>query len=80
MVGSSQLDLVESAKKLAERVLLLEEFIAREQTAKRWTLNFKLDNEKMLVHGHCHQKAVGAMKAMRKAARLFSLRVSRSHH
>ncbi|MDD5215514.1 MAG: (Fe-S)-binding protein [Methylococcales bacterium] len=61
-----KLDLGDAAKKLAERVLLLEEFVAREQTAKRWTLNFKLDNERMLVHGHCHQKAVGAMKAMRK--------------
>lgn len=61
-----KLDLGDAAKKLAERVLLLEEFVAREQTAKRWTLNFKLDNTKMLVHGHCHQKAVGAMKAMRK--------------
>ena len=54
------------AKKLADRVLLLEEFIAREQTAQRWPLNFKTDGRKVLVHGHCHQKAVGAMKAMRK--------------
>lgn len=54
------------ATKLAERVLLLEEFIAREQTAKRWPLSFKADGERLLVHGHCHQKAVGAMKAMRK--------------
>jgi Fe-S oxidoreductase len=61
-----KLNLGDAAKKLAERVLLLEEFIAREQTAKRWTLPFKVSNERMLVHGHCHQKAVGAMKAMRK--------------
>lgn len=61
-----KLDLGDAAKKLAERVLLLEEFIAREQTAKRWILPFKVSNERMLVHGHCHQKAVGAMKAMRK--------------
>lgn len=61
-----KLGLGEAAAKLAERVLLLEEFIAREQTAKRWTLAFKADGERVLVHGHCHQKAVGAMKAMRK--------------
>ncbi|MET0056298.1 MAG: (Fe-S)-binding protein, partial [Candidatus Thiodiazotropha sp. 6PLUC10] len=24
------------------------------------------DDESILVHGHCHQKAVGAMKSMRK--------------
>jgi len=61
-----KLGLGEPAAKLAERVLLLEEFIAREQTAKRWPLAFKTDGERVLVHGHCHQKAVGAMKAMRK--------------
>ncbi|TAN65006.1 MAG: (Fe-S)-binding protein [Methylobacter sp.] len=61
-----KLGLGEAATKLAERVLLLEEFIAREQTAKRWQLAFKTDGERVLVHGHCHQKAVGAMKAMRK--------------
>ncbi|MGR9014710.1 MAG: (Fe-S)-binding protein [Gammaproteobacteria bacterium] len=61
-----KLGLGETATKLAGRVLLLEEFIAKEQTAKRWPLAFKSDGERMLVHGHCHQKAVGAMKAMRK--------------
>ncbi|MGZ4968701.1 MAG: (Fe-S)-binding protein [Methylobacter sp.] len=61
-----KLGLGETATKLAERVLLLEEFIAREQTGKRWPLAFKTDGERVLVHGHCHQKAVGAMKAMRK--------------
>ncbi|MGZ4968590.1 MAG: (Fe-S)-binding protein [Methylobacter sp.] len=61
-----KLGLGEQAAKLAERVLLLEEFIAREQTGKRWPLAFKTQGERVLVHGHCHQKAVGAMKAMRK--------------
>jgi Fe-S oxidoreductase len=61
-----KMGLGETAGKLAERVLLLEEFIAREQTAKRWPLNFKAEGQRLLIHGHCHQKAVGAMKAMRK--------------
>lgn len=61
----------EQARKLAAKVLLLEEFIAREQTAKRWTLNFNaLGKQKLLIHGHCHQKAVGATKAMRKVLKL----------
>jgi Fe-S oxidoreductase len=66
------LGLGEGAKKLAANVLLLEEFIAKEHTAKRWQLEFKAwqQTEKLLVHGHCHQKAVGAMKAMRKVLRL----------
>jgi glycerol-3-phosphate dehydrogenase subunit C len=61
----------EQARKLAAKVLLLEEFIAREQTAKRWTLKFNaLGKQKLLIHGHCHQKAVGATKAMRKVLKL----------
>lgn len=61
-----KLGLGPAAAILAERVLLLEEFIAREQTANRWPLAFKSENKRVMVHGHCHQKAVGAMKAMRK--------------
>lgn len=66
------LGLGSNAEKLANNILLLEEFIAKEHTSKRWQLNFKAlaHNEKVLVHGHCHQKAVGAMKAMRKVLRL----------
>jgi Fe-S oxidoreductase len=61
-----KMHLGDAAASLAERVLLLEEFIAREQTAGRWSLKFNAAGKKLLVHGHCHQKAVGAMKAMRK--------------
>lgn len=57
-----------AAQKLAAHVLLLEEFIVREQTAKRWPLQFQAipDVSKLLLHGHCHQKAVGAIKSVRK--------------
>lgn len=63
-----KLGLGEAAQKLAEKVLLLEEFIVREQTAKRWTLEFQAlpGVSKLLLHGHCHQKAVGAIKSVRK--------------
>lgn len=63
------LDLGESAEQVSERAILFEEFIAREITAKRWQLDFPPQAEgaePVLVHGHCHQKAVGAMKSMRK--------------
>lgn len=54
-------------KKIAESALLLEEFLAREHEAKRLRLTFKpLAMPHALVHGHCHQKAFGAMKSMRK--------------
>lgn len=51
---------------LARSAVLLEEFLAREHDAKRLELALKPLNEKVLVHGHCHQKAFGAMPAMGK--------------
>lgn len=66
-----KLGLGEDAEALAKQVYLLEEFIAREHDRKRFTLEFAaLPPGKTLVHGHCHQKAVGAMKSMRKVLRL----------
>lgn len=66
-----KLGLGEEAVALAKQVYLLEEFIAREHDRKRFTLEFKpLPRGRTLVHGHCHQKAVGAMKSLRKVLRL----------
>ncbi|MDO8990523.1 MAG: (Fe-S)-binding protein [Sideroxyarcus sp.] len=66
-----KLGLGEDAVALSKQVYLLEEFIAREHDRKRFTLEFKpLPRGKTLVHGHCHQKAVGAMKSLRKVLRL----------
>ncbi len=66
------LNLGEEAKSLAANTLLFEEFIAREQAAGRFQAEFVplTKASKVLVHGHCHQKAVGAMKSMRKALRV----------
>ncbi len=58
---------------LAQQALLLEEFLAREHNAGRLDLPLQplpQDGVPALVHGHCHQKAVGAMKAMRKVLKL----------
>ena len=66
-----KLGLGEEAVALSKQVYLLEEFIARELDRKRFNLEFKpLARSKTLVHGHCHQKAVGAMKSLRKVLRL----------
>ena len=66
-----KLGLGADAVALSKQVYLLEEFIAREHDRKRFTLEFKpLTRGKTLVHGHCHQKAVGAMKSLRKVLRL----------
>lgn len=66
-----KLGLGAEAEALAKQVYLFEEFIAREHDRKRLTLDLKpIAGGKTLVHGHCHQKAVGAMKSLRKVLRL----------
>ncbi|ANQ83155.1 hypothetical protein dqs_0072 [Azoarcus olearius] len=66
-----KLGLGAEAEALAKQVYLFEEFIAREHDRKRLQLKLKpLAGGKTLVHGHCHQKAVGAMKSLRKVLRL----------
>ena len=65
------LGLGDAARAVAERCLLLEEFLGREVMAKRLTLPLDaVAADGVLVHGHCHQKAVGAMKPMRKVLKL----------
>lgn len=52
---------------LGKQFYLIEEFLAREHQHNGLRLNLKpLDLPKALLHGHCHQKAFGAMKATRK--------------
>lgn len=66
-----KLGLGAEAEALAKQVYLFEEFIAREHDRKRLRLDLKpIAGGKTLVHGHCHQKAVGAMKSLRKVLRL----------
>ena len=61
------LGLGEKVGKIAKSAMLFEEFLAKEKEAKRLNLEFfPTPFRKALVHGHCHQKAFGAMKAMRK--------------
>jgi Fe-S oxidoreductase len=64
------LGLGEMAERVAEKAILFEEFIAKEVAAKRFTMTFNPVEQQILVHGHCHQKAVGAMKSMRKVLKL----------
>jgi Fe-S oxidoreductase len=65
----SALRLGEAASVVAGQVLLFEEFLAREASASRLNIPWSQaegETANVLVHGHCHQKAVGAMKSMRK--------------
>jgi FAD/FMN-containing dehydrogenase/Fe-S oxidoreductase len=60
-----------AARKVAENSYLFEEFVMREVNAGRLKLDASGDGKKVLLHGHCHQKAlVGTAPtvAMLKAA------------
>ena len=61
------LGLGQEVGELGKQLYLIEEFLAREHQNKGLRLNLKpLDLPKALLHGHCHQKAFGVMKATRK--------------
>ena len=65
------LGLGEDAEDVAAHAMLFEEFLAREQRAGRLTLDLKpLAENKALLHGHCHQKAFGAMSAVQEVLSL----------
>jgi Fe-S oxidoreductase len=56
---------------LSSRALLFEEFLMREQVAGRLHLALaERPGQRALLHGHCHQKAFGAMSAVERALRL----------
>ncbi len=60
----------EGAQIVAERALMFEEFVAREAEAGRFELGFKPAQRPLLVHGHCHQKAFGALSPVLEVLRL----------
>jgi len=60
----------EEVNQLAAQAFLLEEFIAKEVENGRFKLAFQPIISKALLHGHCHQKAFGAMSAVQKTLAL----------
>jgi Fe-S oxidoreductase len=59
------LGLGDSAQRVAERALLIEEFLVREQAAGKLRLPLApLPERRALVHAHCHQKAFDAAAAV----------------
>ncbi|HEY5682955.1 MAG TPA: FAD-linked oxidase C-terminal domain-containing protein, partial [Sulfuricaulis sp.] len=60
-----------TAGALASQAMLFDEFLAREQAAGRLSLKLQpLTAKRALLHGHCHQKAFGAMSAVQDVLRL----------
>ncbi len=60
----------EAAQSVAKHARLFEEFIADEIATGRFKLDLKPLAVPVLLHGHCHQKAFGAMGAVETALRI----------
>ena len=60
----------DKAHLVAGQALLFEEFIAREAKAGRFAAAFEPLQQPILVHGHCHQKAFGAVSPILDVLRL----------
>src|SRR5262249_17279051 len=60
----------ERAARIADHAMLFEEFLIREANAGRLELPLKPSASRVLLHGHCHQKAFGAMGAVEAALKL----------
>ena len=58
------------AETVAGQALLFEEFVAREAKAGRFALALQPADKPILVHGHCHQKAFGAVSPILDVLRL----------
>jgi FAD/FMN-containing dehydrogenase/Fe-S oxidoreductase len=55
---------------VSKQALLFEEFIAREAKAGRFEIRLKPASAPILLHGHCHQKAFGAVSPILDVLRL----------
>ena len=64
------LGLGEAAHTVAGQAMLFEEFLAREAHEGRFAPALRPATQAMLVHGHCHQKAFGAMPPVMQVLRL----------
>ncbi|MFM8704227.1 MAG: (Fe-S)-binding protein, partial [Planctomycetia bacterium] len=54
--------LAESARALAKRTLLIDEFLAREvERGRIGPERFTQEHRRVLLHGHCHQKALSSL-------------------
>jgi Fe-S oxidoreductase len=60
----------QEARAVSDAAMLAEEFIAREAGAGRLDLPLRPLPGEVLLHGHCHQKAFGAMGAVERTLRL----------
>ena len=55
---------------LARQAQMLEEYIADQETNAAFHLDLRSPAKKVLLHGHCHQKAMGVMSSIEKTLAL----------
>ena len=60
----------EAARKVAAQTFTLEEFLAQQSHAGKLRLDFTQESRRLLVHGHCHQKALAGMEPSMSALSL----------
>jgi len=60
----------ELAKKIAPKVMLVPDFVAKASEEGRWRGEWVDDARHILFHGHCHQKALVGQAGMQKALAL----------
>jgi FAD/FMN-containing dehydrogenase/Fe-S oxidoreductase len=60
----------DAVARVAGAAFLLEEFIVREKKEGRWKLEFKRQQQKALIHGHCHEKALIGSRFLKEAVSL----------
>ncbi len=58
------------AEIVSSQALLFEEFVAREAKSGRFALDMNAAGAPIVVHGHCHQKAFGAVAPILEVLRL----------
>jgi Fe-S oxidoreductase len=60
----------DAALTVSQQALMFEEFLAREAKAGRFAPTLQPSTRPMRVHGHCHQKAFGAIQPVMDVLKL----------
>ena len=61
-------DLIDDAalgKRVAEQITMIDDYLAKRITEGRWATGLRSSVQKVLIHGHCHQKAMFGTASMK---------------
>ena len=58
-------DDISLGKRIRENVMMIDVFLAQEHASGRLQCTFTSPLEKVLIHGHCHQKALFGTASMK---------------